>query len=336
MASQNQIIIDDSIMEDAILMETHDHVMTRNQRKQLGISSPDKITADPNANVKKRKTSENLSPEITPSTQQPKKTKEMAQGKVLLPEATNTPLSVTPPTDKLDLIISNQNQIFSQLSEIKNIQSQVTALTSRVQANTSELGKLRDHLGSTDRRVEEVASEVDILKTISDHLEYELKKLNLTVVGFTEGALESAQDLAAKMNTFLSGLTGQDIKVAEATRFGPLSAKRSRTIRVRFNTMTDRDSVYNARFSTSHPTYINEDLPANLFKTLMSLKRKAKILRATGHQNVKVNLFKSNVQTDNKLFTLTSDNHFIEEDLQFDVCPSTATQRSNSFLGRRN
>lgn len=314
--------------------------VTRNQSRKAASeeATEAEVNVDEgNGNARKRKNSVYL-PEITPSsvTQHAKKSKDMDSSVESFDEEIMEEESK--PVDKLDQILFNQNQIFSKLTEIRSIQDQVSSLSNRVNKNTVELNQLKSNLTTTEARVETISNDVDNLHHRTDQLEYELKKLNLTLVGFTEGASETSLELMTKINAFLSTITGQEIKVAEAVRMGPLSNKRQRTVRIRFNTMSDRDVTYNARFNTTHPTYINEDLPINMFKTLMTLKRKAKTLKSTGHQNVRINLHKSYVCTDQKIFTLNAQQTFIETDQHTDFVPvsqpSPSTSSQNpSFLG---
>lgn len=235
--------------------------------------------------------------------------------------------------EKMDQLLSNQAEILGHLKQIKTIQTQLNNLSETVTHHASEINVIKTNLHDNDYKVNSVATKVDQLQLRTDHMEYEIRKINLTIVGVVEDAEETSVSLKAEMESWFSSLTRKEIKIDCATRFGIKKRNKPRTIKVKFLNHDDRNTVYSTRFNTTHPVYINEDLPPPMFKTLMTLKEKAKALRQAGvDDSPKINLFKMTVQTNKVLYTLNGDNEFEETDCQMET--DTPSQSNTArFLG---
>lgn len=199
-----------------------------------------------------------------------------------------------------------------QLDQIKLIQTQLNNITTTANAHTTEISELKTQLKEKDYAVDKISCRIDQMQVQTDHMEYEIRKINLNIVGVVEEADETAESLKTHLESWLSSLTRKTISIDTAVRIGLKKRNKPRTIRIKFTNINDRSAVYNARFDTVHPIYINEDLPTSMFKTLMLLKEKVKSLKSQGIAGAKINLFKMSVQTSDKVYTLNRNNEFEE------------------------
>lgn len=120
---------------------------------------------------------------------------------------------------------------------------------------------LHESMQKQNERIGKLESELETMKAENELLWCQLSKSNLVFGGVPDSDKETNKDLYAKVTNVIKSTTGKTIDFDTAYRVGKNNINSSRPIKVRFLAIRDRNEVYECRFKTSQPIYINEDLP---------------------------------------------------------------------------
>lgn len=166
-------------------------------------------------------------------------------------------------------IDSSTNDIKMSISEINN----------SLASHKSEIEALKSTVANLSSSSRQASGAISSLEHNTEFVERELKRINLVISGLQDAVDEYPGVLKGKIAEFLTSITDCNIEIDTATRIGKFVENRCRHIKVRFLTMTDRNRVYESRFNTTPPVFINEDLPFCTRKDNFILRQKLKELK---------------------------------------------------------
>jgi hypothetical protein len=131
--------------------------------------------------------------------------------------------------------------------------------TRRKQPSLSSI-KEPEHCREEVRNLNETISKIISDK---DNVYFELNKLNLIISGLPDSFSETSEQLIAKVKPFLHKIASKHFNVECSFRLGAFSNKYPR-IKIRFYSLSDRNTVWSFRNMAQSPYYINEDLSLNI------------------------------------------------------------------------
>jgi archaellum component FlaC len=154
-----------------------------------------------------------------------------------------------------------ENSLISLQSTSQSIGEKITSMKSEIDANISshenQITVLQDDIRNLNETICKIISD-------KDNVYFEVNKLNLIISGLPDSSSETSEQLSAKLKPFLHKITSKHLNVDCSFRLGAFSDKYPRRIKIRFNTLSDRNTVWSLRDMAQPPYYINEDLSPNI------------------------------------------------------------------------
>ena len=192
----------------------------------------------------------------------------------------------------LETIIANQaaaderlKELISELAEnVARFKADINEKIKKLEVLVNKLDaeKVTSTINSFDSKIAFALNEIRSLKSLkSDHemFQRDTNKINLLLSGIDEPADEVNEDLVREIESTLLKTTGIRMDIDTAYRIGKVNTKFPRPVKVRFNKISERNAVWNSRFNSKPPIYINEDLPYSTRRDNEKLRAKIRELK---------------------------------------------------------
>jgi hypothetical protein len=163
-------------------------------------------------------------------------------------------------------LLANANQELGQ---------KIDSIKASVQIQSEKLETLECEFDAMKKSFTEITRENELLWR-------EVLRNNLVITGLKENRGESRECLYQEIGKLLYEMAGDDGNFDSAFRMGAFSEGRSRPIKVKFTSTSQRDWIWENRFKAPHLIYINEDLPKVTRKDHATLRNQRKQLIAKG------------------------------------------------------
>ena len=217
--------------------------------------------------------------------------------------------------------------MFLQLSQQStNIQNQLHKLN-MLDEIKSTLEDQKTTITNLSTAVATMDQEVTQLKNENERLEKELKKCNLIFSGISDDQNEDESVCLDKIKQQINHLKVRGVTLDTAHRLGTFKIGTTRSIKVKFLKLSDRQKVWDARKNLPSPVYINEDLPQQTRRHHYILREAARDAKSK-NKSVRIKCSTKENTIDEKVFK-------IENDALVDSSPTNAAKKKKDFLGKR-
>ena len=170
----------------------------------------------------------------------------------------------TPNKKKKSMCIEDLANIL--VPKMDQVSTDVTSLRKEVISIKNWMGKIDSRVTVLENTAESQASEIAVLRKENAHLLDEIRRSNLLFHGLPDRKEEKPEELKHAVQDLLSDTLEVSVKIDEVFRMGhkdKLLPGKSRPVKVKFPTLSDRSLVLNARKKLEGSTpkmYITEDL----------------------------------------------------------------------------
>lgn len=151
-------------------------------------------------------------------------------------------------------------------SRLQRIES---ALFSKVNSNTAKIHALNQQAGTFQNRLQKLEKQTEVI-------ECELRERNLIITGLRDSERETTKDLFITVTRMFRDITRMNIKPDKLYRIGKYFHGAPRNVRVKLNTISEKDIVMECKQYLNPPIYLNEDEPysVRIAKKLLRDKRR--------------------------------------------------------------
>lgn len=137
-------------------------------------------------------------------------------------------------------------------------------------------------ISSMQNQIAQLQSKNSEQETVINALFKEVREKNLCLSGVPDASDETSEQLMQKVCKIISDITKNNIIPATAFRCGKFRSEQNRKIRIKFESIRDRDSAFNNKDKLKHPIYLNEDISQNEAHAQKLLRDRRKELSKAG------------------------------------------------------
>lgn len=214
------------------------------------------------------------------------------------------------------LLSENESKVTSNLSaKLDSGNKELKAILETQNSRISVLESSSSHLQQS----------IAALKEENDILWRQVTKNNLIFSGVPDNPNEANSVLSKLIRSFIVKHTNLNVEIESAFRLGKFLSGKTRSIKVAFLNVRDRDAIWKSRNQFRPPLYINEDLPKSVQKehTILKQKKRELILQGYKPEDIKINYNRRFLQFLGLVYYVQNDQINI-------ALPSTSQNSSNS------
>lgn len=213
--------------------------------------------------------------------------------------------------DACSSIFTTLQKITDQLKKLDKpdtIQLAVNTLKEGVEKNTVDVATLKNDVETIYSLVDNTQLQIDDIRSDNVRIELETKSINLILSGVPDQIDEEADVLETKIIDEVKKMNpDHELKYDTVRRLGKYRDGVTRPIRIRFETMRERNAILQMKTLAKHPIYINRDLPEAVRRADFKMRQQIRLLKSTKKTIENVDWKNYQIVTDTVIYRLYND-----------------------------
>lgn len=242
--------------------------------------------------------------------------------------------SITEVSSKVDSLVSKVKLVEDTLGAVVTKSDNISLNLSKLKTDVELKFKNHDgRLTQVEAQVQSVLQSTSQIDNSNDLIYADINRINLIFSGLADSASEMQETLTCDLERILSDIVSSNIRIDCAYRLGKYQNNRSRPIKIRFRTMSDRNLLWNNKKNLQKPFYLNEDLSPATRKVHSILRNKRKdLLQVNPSEVVQIDWKRLIVMTSSHIYTFQQGSFRMEPTHRMDTNSSQPSSSSGTFL----